>query len=145
VKLGNYVNLGNDVTLGNYVKLGNDVNLGNDVTLGNYVNLGNDVTLGNCVKLGDDVTLGNCVKLGDDGTYYKWSPLQIQGSKHLLCVVGPNIISIGCERHTSDEWNTKYKEIGVRSGYTADQIREYRNLLDMAIDWQKKLKGSVDG
>ena len=100
---------------------------------GNYVKLGYDVTLG------DGVKLGNGVKLGDDGTEFQWSPLQIQGSRHLVYVAGPNIIGVGCVRESAAWWLEHYKAIGRREKYTAAQIAEYKQWLDIAIAHQSKL------
>ena len=139
------------MTLGNYVKLGDGVTLGEDVTLGNYVKLGAYVTLGDgvtlcdCVRLGEDVTLGEGVKLGagvtlgDDSKTFTWSPLQIQGSRHLLYVAGPTIIGVGCIRESASWGRENYRAIGLKEFYTADQVEEYKAWLDIAIAWQAKL------
>ena len=122
---------------------GDDVKLGNGVKLGDDVTLGNGVTLGDYVKLGNGVTLGDYVKLGDDGLEYKWSPLQIQGSRHLLYVAGPAIIGIGCHRHDAAWWLDHYKATGRVEGYTPDQVEEYKAGIDIAVEWQKKLKAAA--
>lgn len=95
---------------------------------------------GNYVKLGDGVKLGNYVTLGDDGLIYNWSPQQIQGSKHLLYVAGPNIIGVGCIRHDAAWWLENYKTVGRSEGYSAQQIEEYRLWLDVAIAWQTRMR-----
>ena len=89
---------------------------------------------GNYVKLGDDVTLG------DDGKEFIWSPLQIQGSRHLLYVAGPMIIGVGCVRESAKWWNEHYQAVGRKEGYSRDQVKEYRQWLDIAIAYQDKLK-----
>lgn len=139
VTLGDGVKLGDDVKLGNSVKLGDYVTLGNSVTLGNGVKLGNSVTLWNSVKLGDLVKLGDYVTLGEDGLDYLRSPLQIQGSQHLLYVIGPTLIGIGCIRQTGPWWLKHYKSTGKTENYSSQQIAEYREWIDIAIAWQSKL------
>lgn len=130
---------------GNYVKLGDGVRLGEGVKLGAYVTLGDGVTLCDCVRLGEDVTLGEGVKLGagvtlgDDSKTFTWSPLQIQGSRHLLYVAGPTIIGVGCIRESASWWRENYRAIGLKEFYTADQVEEYKAWLDIAIAWQAKL------
>ena len=94
---------------------------------------GDGVTLGNYVKLGNYVTLGNGVKL-------KWSPLQIQGSRHLLYVGGPDVIGIGCMRHDASWWLEHYKATGRAEGYSLEQVEEYKQWIDVAIEWQSKQK-----
>jgi hypothetical protein len=136
---GNWVKLGDGVKLGDRVTLGPWVKLGDGVTLGNWVKLGDGVTLGDGVKLGNRVTLGHGVTLGDDGKEFKWSPLQIQGSRHLLYVAGPNIIGIGCMQKTAAWWNEHYEAVGRKEGYEESQVEEYRRWLDIAIDYQSKL------
>ena len=132
--------LGRGATLGDRVKLGLGVNLGNNVTLGDGVKLGDWVWLGEGVKLGDWVRLGDWVTLGNDGLSFAFSPLQIQGSRHLLYVAGPSVIGIGCERHSAEWWLENYESEGRENGYTDAQIAEYKHWLDAAIEWQKTLK-----
>jgi len=139
---GYWVKLGNEVTLGNWVKLGDGVTLGDGVKLGDEVKLGNGVTLGDDVTLGNEVTLGYGVTLGDDQKKFVWSPLQIQGSKHLVYVAGPNIIGVGCIRNTAAWWNEHYKAVGRKDGYTDGQVAEYRQWLDIAIAHQKTLEAA---
>ena len=92
------------------------------------------------VKVGDGVRLGDWVTLGDDGLSFAFSPLQIQGSRHLLYVAGPSVIGIGCERHSAEWWLENYELEGRENGYTDAQIAEYKHWLDAAIEWQKTLK-----
>ena len=86
------------------------------------------------------VKLGDWVWLGDDGLSFAFSPLQIQGSRHLLYVAGPSVIGIGCERHSAEWWLENYELEGRENGYTDAQIAEYKHWLDAAIEWQKTLK-----
>ena len=98
------------------------------------------LNLGEGVKLGTEVRLGDWVTLGDDGLSFAFSPLQIQGSRHLLYVAGPSVIGIGCERHSAEWWLENYELEGRENGYTDAQIAEYKHWLDAAIEWQKTLK-----
>jgi hypothetical protein len=138
VKLGNYVKLatgvklGDGVTLGDCVKLGDGVTLGNYVTLGTCVKLGDGVKLGNYVTLGDDVTLGNGVTLGNDVTLGN-SPMAVQGSRHLAVHVGDHLIQIGCMTLTFAQWVETFQDVGIKHGYTALQIVEYKRILDFII------------
>ena len=137
VTLDAQVTLGNEVTLGNGVMLGNGVTRGNWVTLGNWVMLGNGVTLGDRVTLGDGVKLGEGVKLGNDVEWER-SPLQIQGSRHLLYVADSEIVGVGCLRGTAEWWDEHYEAVGRKEKYTEQQVLEYRRWLDIAIAWQAK-------
>ena len=110
------------------------------VNLGDGVKLGDWVWLRDGVDVGDGVTLGDWVTLGNDGVSFAFSPLQIQGSRHLLYVAGPSVIGIGCERHSAEWWLENYELEGRENGYTDAQIAEYKHWLDAAIEWQKTLK-----
>jgi UDP-3-O-[3-hydroxymyristoyl] glucosamine N-acyltransferase len=107
------------------------VRLGEGVSLGNYVRLGEGVSLGNDVRLGEGVSLGNYVRLGNDVRLGK-SPIQIQGTKHLLYQYDYNQLGIGCEIHMIEEWKKNYKEIGKQHGYTDEEIKEYKLYIDLA-------------
>ena len=129
VKLGDFVKLGYGVEIGYEVELGNNVTLGNFVELGYYVKLGNKVKLGNRVKLGDNVKLGNDVKL-DSGEKWDSTPLQIQGTHHLLYEYTGGI-GIGCHRYSIDYWLENFEGIGKNNHYSEDQITEYKGYLDI--------------
>jgi hypothetical protein len=73
------------------------------------------------VKLGDWVKLGNGVQLGK-------SPLQIQGTRHLV-IFAEGLVQIGCFRMALSEWEEKADMIGKESGYTPDEIAEYKRYL----------------
>jgi len=69
---------------------------------------------------GDWVTLGDGVTLGNDAKEFKFSPLQIQGSRHLLCVVGPRLIAVGCLQKTAEDWLRNLDSVGKENGYTPE-------------------------
>ncbi len=94
--------------------------------LGVSVKLGYGVTLGNGVKLGDGVELGNGVKLGA-------TPLAVQGTSHLAVNVGPGVIQIGCFTLTFDQWVTDYEQMGLDHAYSAEQIVEYKRIIDFIV------------
>lgn len=87
---------------------------------------------------GNKVTLGNGVKLGD-GVKWNWSPLQIQGSRHLLYVADHDLIGVGCIRESAQWWREHYEGVGGKEQYTSEQIEEYKRWLDIAAEWQAKL------
>jgi len=127
VELGNNVRLGNNVELGYYVRLGNNVELGNNVRIGNYVELGYGVRLGNNVELGNYVELGKGVKVKDK-TVLAETPLQIQGSEHLVTVIGKDI-QIGCITMTKSRWVKLGERLAKKNGYSKEEIKEYKNYL----------------
>lgn len=71
------------------------------------------------------------------GNAWEFSPLQIQGSRHFLCVSRYGYIRVGCEEHTPAWWRKHHKALGVANGYTKQQLREYVNLLVIAERWMR--------
>ena len=93
---------------------------------------------GNEVTLGNGVTLGDWVKLGD-GVTWNQSPLQIQGSRHLVYVADADMIGVGCVIQPASWWLEHYAALGLEHNYTEAQIEEYKRWLDIAKEWQEKL------
>lgn len=58
-------------------------------------------------------------------------PLQIQGTRHHLYYSGKRKLTIGCTEQPIDWWLKNYKEIGSRNSYTKEQIKEYKNYIDL--------------
>ena len=56
--------------------------------------------------------------------------LSLNGSKHSLYYIN-DIIQIGCEKHSVDEWIKNYESIGKNNDYTEEQITEYGNYIKM--------------
>ena len=63
------------------------------------------------------------------------TPLQIHGTRNVLCFSGNDIITIGCEQHSIDYWLENYEKIGEANNYTNEQIEEYYYHLIYAHDW----------
>ena len=59
--------------------------------------------------------------------------------RHTGIAVGGSI-SIGCERHTYDQWLTDYKKIGREHGYTADEIADYGAWIKLAVARQRRIE-----
>ncbi len=53
-------------------------------------------------------------------------------------------ITIGCERHTYDEWLERYEEIGKRHNYTTDEIADYGAWIQLAVARQQRIEGTTD-
>ena len=49
-------------------------------------------------------------------------------------------ITIGCERHTYDEWLERYEEIGKRHNYTTDEIADYGAWIHLAVTRQRRIE-----
>ena len=60
------------------------------------------------------------------------------GQHHAVAAGGH--ISIGCERHTYDEWLTKAKAIGQENCYTADEIADYVEWIKLAVARQRRIE-----
>jgi hypothetical protein len=54
--------------------------------------------------------------------------------KHQAIAAG-GYISIGCERHTYQEWLDNYQQIGKANGYTEAEIARYGAWIKLATDW----------
>ena len=77
------------------------------------------------ISLGDGVRLGN-------GVSFPKSPLQIQGTRHLVQQYTADEIKIGRHIRTLDDWLKNYKKIGQTEGYTESEIEEYGLYLELA-------------
>ncbi|WP_285518409.1 hypothetical protein, partial [Thermolongibacillus altinsuensis] len=71
------------------------------------------------------------------------SPLYIIGTKHLVCIPDSGLLQIGCECHSIDWWKAHYRGIGRRESYSAAQVKEYRNYIELARVWMKIHKCDV--
>lgn len=63
------------------------------------------------------------------------------GKHHAIAAGG--YISIGCERHTYDEWLESYKKIGEEYGYTPDTIDRYGAWIKMVVKWLKEEEAKI--
>ena len=52
-------------------------------------------------------------------------------------------ITIGCERHTYDEWLERYEEIGKRNNYTTDEIADYGAWIHLAVTRQRRIEDTT--
>ena len=60
----------------------------------------------------------------------RWT-LTLVGSRHVITLAESGV-QIGCHSHPITQWLAEYKEIGLESGYSAEQIDEYGELLRKA-------------
>jgi len=49
-------------------------------------------------------------------------------------------ISIGCERHTYDEWLESYEAAGTRNEYSAEEIADYGAWIRLAVARQRRIE-----
>ena len=84
---------------------------------------------GDARVFGDAQVFGNARVYGDA---WEKSPLQIQGTKHFVCMCTRKLLNIGCTRLTIDEWKKKGIILGEQNGYTTEQIAEYRLYIELA-------------
>ena len=107
---------------------------------------GNAHVYGNARVYGNAEVSGAAHVYGDADVYGdarlkagRWTvpPLVIQGTRHLVRVVAPWIVVIGCEEHEVGWWRMHASEMAKRHGYTAVQIVEYNVLLDAAEQWMQ--------
>src|SRR5208282_5270646 len=67
------------------------------------------------------------------GDAWETSPLYIRGSRHCATNAKYGHIAIGCEVHTFAEWLKNYKAIGKVAGYTPEQVKEYKAIIDLFV------------
>ncbi|MDE2218722.1 MAG: hypothetical protein KGJ58_04775, partial [Patescibacteria group bacterium] len=136
---GNGVVLGSRATVSSGVRVGDDVwvgdgaRVGDDVWVGDGVRLGEGVVLGNGVRLGNGVTVGNGVWLSEK-TEWQTSPLQIQGSEHLIYHAGPGMVGVGCQVLEIGEWRAGAVTLAEEHGYSLEQVEEYLRYLQWMKD-----------
>jgi hypothetical protein len=141
--------LADDVTIEAYCKLADDVtigarcNLAYGVALGTRCKLADDVALGTRCKLADDVALGARCKLANgvtlgagcklaDGVTWKSQPLLIYGTRHIVQMVSPTLLQIGCLILTIEQWREDGIIICQCERYTVEQIEEYGLYIELA-------------
>ena len=105
------------------------ITLGDECALGIWCTLGDGCRLGVGCTLGDECALGNWK--------YNITPLQIQGTRHLLNVASPTDIKIGCFVLPTTTWIKEFCKIGKANGYTAKEIAEYHGYILLAQKWMK--------
>jgi hypothetical protein len=79
---------------------------------------------------------GNAQVFGNarvSGDAWEQSPLYIQGSRHALTNSRKGYIQIGCYERTFADWKKEGKAIAQKEGYTPDQIKEYKKLVDLFV------------
>jgi len=100
-----------------------------------------------CYISGDARVYGNARLYGDaqvhgdaqvSGDAWEKSPLYIQGTKHAVTNCAFGKISIGCHIHTFIEWIENYKRIGKDNGYTDEEIKEYKAIINFVIKHGRK-------
>ena len=92
---------------------------------------------GNARVYGDARVSGDAWVSGDaiiKSGKYKTSPLYIQGSMHSLNMITPDKLRIGCEEHELDFWEKNYVNIGAMNDYSNDEIKEYREYIQLFIN-----------
>jgi hypothetical protein len=101
---------------------------------------------------GDAEVSGNAQVYGNARVYgdaWVLNPLTITGSAHAVSLVSYTQIAIGCQIRDFADWLKNYKTIGKENGYTAEQIKEYGEIIKYLVEAakiyvkrnQKQLKG----
>lgn len=68
--------------------------------------------------------------------------ISISGSRHSV-YYHDGTITIGCESHTAAEWIKNYKSIGEANEYTAEQIAEYKQYINICAKFAGKKNRKV--
>ena len=111
------------------IKLGDECKLGAGCTLGYGCKLGDGCTLGYGCTLGAGCELG----YGCDVP----KSLFISASLHAVSYWGEDVIQIGCKRYTISEWQKHFRKIGEATGYSTEQMEEYKGYIDLIATMHK--------
>lgn len=88
----------------------------------------------------------DCLVFGNARVYgnaWGLSPLQIMGTKHFVNVSAYGMLQVGCIKGSIDWWKEHYRAVGWKEGYSAAQVKEYRNYIELARVWMKINKCDV--
>ncbi len=103
---------------------------------GNRLHIGTNVQslidlskVGSGAVIGLDAVIGPCAVIGEKSVHL-FSPLAVQGSRHLAGNYAPGIIQIGCQRHSFAYWLEHAEGIAREHGYTKEQQAEYRKIVE---------------
>ncbi len=98
--------------------------------------IGDNARIGNGARIGDNARIGNGASIGN------WAktrpPIQIQGTRDLLCEFSDTHVSIGCEIHPLVWWLDHYQEKGTEHNYSESQINEYGEYLKLIVAIRSK-------
>jgi len=90
---------------------------------------------GNAQVFGDAWVSGNAQVYSNArvfGDAWVKPPLQIQGTRHFFTISSYTEITIGCESHSVEEWESNYEKIGRGNGYSKEEIAEYYEYIQLA-------------
>ena len=113
---------------------------GNARVFGNTQIFGYAWISGYAQVFGKTQVFGNTRVCGDAkliGGEWTTAPLQIHGTRDVLCQCSPTEVAIGCEIHSISHWLENYKAIGKKHRYSEEEIREYYDHLQY---FQKRMK-----
>ena len=54
---------------------------------------------------------------------------------------GQDIIQIGCQQKSIKEWQKEFIEIGKENNYSEEEIKEYKNYIDIVAIMHEKKEG----
>ena len=63
--------------------------------------------------------------------------LFISASRHAVSYWGEDVIQIGCKRYTISEWQKHFRKIGEATGYSTEQMEEYKGYIDLIATMHK--------
>jgi hypothetical protein len=90
-------------------------------------------------RISGDACITDNARVTDDarvsGDYWGVSPLQIRGTAHQLTTCSRVELAIGCEKHPVAWWREHHRGVGRKYGYSAAQIVEYRQYIELAAAW----------
>lgn len=99
------------------------------------IKLGYGCTLGAGCELGAGCKLGDWCELGYGCDVPK--SLFISASRHAVSYWGEDVIQIGCKRYTISKWQKHFRKIGEATGYSTEQMEEYKGYIDLIATMHK--------
>ena len=132
-EIGNCTKIGISTNVGEFAKIENNVRIRNFANIEDKAKIGRFSQIGNYAQIGNSAEIREYAVIGDK-EIWRHSQLFIQGSKHALCNNKLGHIQIGAYRMPFTWWLVEgLKCLARESGYTKDQIREYKAHIDHII------------
>jgi carbonic anhydrase/acetyltransferase-like protein (isoleucine patch superfamily) len=126
---------GNAQVYGNAQVHGNTRVYGNAWVYGNAIVYGSARVYGNAWVYGNAQVHGNAQVFGD--AQVQKTPITIQGLKHNITITETHIF-IGCEGHTIEHWRKNIVDIGIKNGYTMEEINYTIGILKSVLKREHK-------
>ena len=140
--IGEWASIGAGASIGAWASIGEGARIGAGARIGEGARIGAWASIGAWARIGEGARIGAGASIGAWAripSKIKWdfSPLAVQGTRHLVTNCAPGQINIGCKFFTFKEFQestpkerTAYQ---VAEGYTPKQCAEYIRIVEFVI------------